>query len=76
MHYTSIENIHKVIDSLFLNELREKLDDALAYKNEKTRNEKLIEFQNYIASLNFLDPACGFRQLFNRNIFIFKKIGK
>lgn len=59
MHYTSIENIHKVIDSLFLNELREKLDDALAYKNEKTRNEKLIEFQNYIASLNFLDPACG-----------------
>lgn len=59
MHYTSIENIHKVIDPLFLNELREKLDDALAYKNEKTRNEKLIEFQNYIASLNFLDPACG-----------------
>lgn len=59
MHYTSIKNIHKVIDPLFLNELREKLDDALAYKNEKTRNEKLIEFQNYIASLNFLDPACG-----------------
>lgn len=59
MHYTSIENIHKVIDPLFFNELREKLDDALAYKNEKTRNEKLIEFQNYIASLNFLDPACG-----------------
>lgn len=59
MHYTSIENIHKVIDPLFLNELREKLDNALAYKNEKTRNEKLIEFQNYIASLNFLDPACG-----------------
>lgn len=59
MHYTSIENIHKVIDPLFLNELREKLDDALAYKNEKTRNEKLIEFQNYIASLSFLDPACG-----------------
>ena len=59
MHYTSIENIHKVIDPLFLNELREKLNDALAYKNEKTRNEKLIEFQNYIASLNFLDPACG-----------------
>lgn len=59
IHYTSIENIHKVIDPLFLNELREKLDDALAYKNEKTRNEKLIEFQNYIASLNFLDPACG-----------------
>lgn len=59
MHYTSIENIHKVIDPLFLNELREKLNDALAYKNEKIRNDKLIEFQNYIASLTFFDPACG-----------------
>lgn len=59
MHYTSIENIHKVIDPLFLNELRDKLNEAESYKNEKTRNEKLTEFQNYIASLNFLDPACG-----------------
>ena len=59
MHYTSIENIHKVIDSLFLNELREKLNEAEAYKNEKTRIEKLTEFQNYIASLKFFDPACG-----------------
>lgn len=59
MHYTSIENIHKVIDPLFLNELRDKLNEAESYKNEKTRNEKLIEFQNYISSLKFLDPACG-----------------
>lgn len=59
MHYTSIENIHKVIDPLFLNELREKLNEAEAYKNEKTRIEKLNEFQNYIASLKFFDPACG-----------------
>ncbi len=59
MHYTSIENIHKVIDPLFLNDLREKLNEAESYKNEKTRNEKLIEFQNYLASLTFLDPACG-----------------
>lgn len=59
MHYTSIENIHKVIDSLFLNKLRDKLNEAEAYKNEKTRNEKLREFQNYIASLKFFDPACG-----------------
>lgn len=59
MHYTSIENIHKVIDPLFLNELREKLNEAEAYKNEKTRIEKLTEFQNYIASLKFFDPACG-----------------
>ena len=59
MHYTSIENIHKVIDPLFLNELREKLNEAESYKQEKIRNQKLVEFQNYIASLNFLDPACG-----------------
>lgn len=59
MHYTSIENIHKVIDPLFLNELREKLNEAEAYKNEKTRLEKLSEFQNYIASLKYFDPACG-----------------
>ena len=59
MHYTSIENIHKVIDPLFLNELREKLNEAEAYKNEKTRIDKLSEFQKYIASLKFFDPACG-----------------
>ena len=59
MHYTSIENIHKVIDPLFLNELREKLNKIEAIKYEKTRNDKLMEYQNYIASLRFLDPACG-----------------
>lgn len=59
MHYTSIENIHKVIDPLFLNELRDKLNEAESYKNEKTRTDKLMEFQDYIASLNFFDPACG-----------------
>src|SRR5574344_1045955 len=59
MHYTSIENIHKVIDPLFLNELRDKLNEAESYKNEKIRTEKLSEFQDYIASLNFFDPACG-----------------
>lgn len=59
MHYTSIENIHKVIDPLFLNDLRKELDNALAYKNEKTRNDALDKFQEHIGSLNFLDPACG-----------------
>lgn len=59
MHYTSIENIHKVIDPLFLDELRKDLDDALAYKNEKTRNEALDKFQEHIGSLTFFDPACG-----------------
>lgn len=59
MHYTSIENIHKVIDPLFLNDLRERLNKAEGYKNEKTRKEELLKFQEYLGSLKFLDPACG-----------------
>lgn len=59
MHYTSIENIHKVIDPLFLNDLRHELDDILEEKVERQRQKKLDEYQNKLASLTFLDPACG-----------------
>ena len=59
MHYTSIENIHKVIDPLFLNDLSEEFEDIKNIKVDKTRNNRLEEFQNKLASLNFLDPACG-----------------
>ena len=59
MHYTSIENIHKVIDPLFLNDLRRELDTIVEEKVEKTRNRKLDAFQDKLASLTFLDPACG-----------------
>ncbi len=59
MHYTSIENIHKVIDPLFLNELKEELAEIKTIKQQKTRNIRLSEFQNKLARLNFLDPACG-----------------
>lgn len=59
MHYTSIENIHKVIDPLFLNDLREDLDGALAYKRDTERQSALVDFQNKLASLKFFDPACG-----------------
>lgn len=59
MHYTSIENIHKVIDPLFLNDLRHELDEILEEKVEKNRNRKLDAYQEKIASLTFLDPACG-----------------
>ena len=59
MHYTSIENIHKVIDPLFLNDLRRELDDILEEKVEKQRQKKLDAYQNRLASLTFLDPACG-----------------
>ena len=59
MHYTSIENIHKVIDPLFLNDLRRELDTILEEKVEKQRKRKLSEYQMKLSSLTFLDPACG-----------------
>ncbi len=59
MHYTSIENIHKVIDPLFLNDLRRELDEILEEKVEKQRIKKLDLYQEKLASLTFLDPACG-----------------
>ena len=59
MHYTSIENIHKVIDPLFLNDLRHELDGILEEKVEKQRIHKLDSYQDKLASLTFLDPACG-----------------
>lgn len=59
MHYTSIANIHKVIDPLFLNDLRRELDEILEEKVEKQRQKKLDAYQYRLASLTFLDPACG-----------------
>ena len=59
MHYTSIENIHKVIDPLFLDELRAELDDIKQEKVERTRVQRAKEYQDKLASLTFMDPACG-----------------
>ena len=59
MHYTSIENIHKVIDPLFLDELREELEEIKAIKVAKTRESKINDFREKLGSLTFFDPACG-----------------
>ena len=59
MHYTSVENIHKVIDPLFLNDLQAELDSIKKYKNQKTIEEKARAFQEKLANLTFFDPACG-----------------
>lgn len=59
MHYTSIENIHKVIDPLFLDELRDELAEIKEIKSTKTREKKINEYRDKLASLTFLDPACG-----------------
>ena len=59
MHYTSIENIHKVIDPLFMDELYEEYESIKSIPQISTRNEKLLRFQTKLGNLKFLDPACG-----------------
>ena len=59
MHYTSIENIHKVIDPLFLDELREEFEEIKEIKVDKAREAKLEEFRKKLGTLTFFDPACG-----------------
>jgi Uncharacterized protein conserved in bacteria len=53
VHYTSEENILKLINPLFMDELRRE------FENVENSPKKLDEFHNKIASLKFLDPACG-----------------
>ena len=57
MHYTSIENIHKVIDPLFLDNLRDEFIQIIS--SPRNKNKRLLDFQDKIAALNFFDPACG-----------------
>ena len=57
MHYTTIENIHKVIDPLFLDDLKQEFETIR--NNQKNKKTNLENFQNKIAKLKFLDPACG-----------------
>lgn len=59
MHYTSIENIHKVIDPLFLNDLKAEFEQIKEEKQDNKRKQKLDAFQDKLACLTFLDPACG-----------------
>lgn len=59
MHYTSVENIHKVIDPLFMNGLTREFKEILQIKTDKKRRQALLSFQEKIGGLRFLDPACG-----------------
>ncbi len=59
MHYTSIENIHKVIDPLFLNDLKNEYKTINESKQPNVKRQKLQDFQNKLGTLKFLDPACG-----------------
>ena len=59
MHYTSIENIHKVIDPLFLDKLKDELNEIRQFKQFKTVEQRAKQFQSKLSSLTFFDPACG-----------------
>lgn len=59
MHYTSIENIHKVIDPLFLDAYKEEFHAAMQEKTIKARTEKLQALQQKLAAIRCFDPACG-----------------
>ncbi len=59
MHYTMPENIHKVIDPLFLDDLGTELDGIMAEQDLKKRKLRLTRYQDKLAGLKFLDPACG-----------------
>ena len=59
MHYTSLENIHKVIDPLFLNDLQKEYEAIAEIPQTKVQKQKLEAFQDKLAGLKFFDPACG-----------------
>ena len=59
MHYTSIENIHKVIDPLFFDELKDEFETLKSKQNRRERDKQLKNFLRKLGNLTFLDPACG-----------------
>lgn len=75
MHYTSIENIHKVIDPLFLDDLKAEFEELKQIKNTTNRIEKVKEFHKRLGTLKFLDPACGSGNFFTETYLCLRKLG-
>ena len=65
MHYTSIENIHKVIDPLFLDALKAELEEIKAIQVQRTQEQRLRAFQDKLASLKFLESKTRYLIQFN-----------
>ena len=57
-HYTSERNIRKVIDPLFMDDLRKEYQDCKSKRGEG-RGRALKQFHEKLGNLKFLDPACG-----------------
>lgn len=75
MHYTSIENIHKVIDPLFLDDLKTEFEELKQIKNATNRIEKVKEFHKRLGTLKFLDPACGSGNFLTETYLSLRKLG-
>lgn len=75
MHYTSIENIHKVIDPLFLDDLKAEFEELKQIKNTTNRIEKVKEFHKRLGTLKFLDPACGSGNFLTETYLSLRKLG-
>jgi len=58
-HYTSEQNILKLIEPLFLDDLKAQFKTIEKLKQANKRNQKLIGLMDEIQNLSFLDPACG-----------------
>lgn len=74
MHYTSLENIHKVIDPLFLDDLKKEFEEIKDIQVERTRKKKLEEFQVKLGSLTFLDPSAGSGNFLTESYLSLRKI--
>ena len=59
MHYTSLENIHKILDNLFLNDLQAEFEKILAIKSKSQKNTAIDAFREKLSKIHILDPAAG-----------------
>lgn len=75
MHYTSIENIHKVIDPLFMDSLNAEFIQIKQIKQTKTRIEKAKLFHKKLGTLQFLDPACGSGNFLTETYLSLRRLG-
>ena len=74
MHYTSIENIHKVIDPLFLDDLKAELNQIMSSAVLRSKEQSLKDYQKNLASLSFLDPACGSGNFLTESYIALRKL--
>ena len=76
MHYTTVKNIHRLIDPLFLDDLTNELTKIETDQkiSRKIRKSQLEKYQDKLASLQFLDPACGSGNFLTETFLCLRKL--